>query len=125
MQRVWVSMMQAGAEAHAYSYVNKERCEELVRYCLVNDAMAQTAADIALAAWRGLGCRDAGRVDLRADAKGMPNFLEVNPLAGLHPEHSDLPIICALRGIAYQELIGRIAASALKRVESYASPERC
>ena len=26
------------------------------------------------------------------------NFLEVNPLAGLHPEHSDLPIVCNLAG---------------------------
>ncbi len=108
-------LLKNGAEEHAYSYINKERCEELVQYRLVNDAMAEAAAATALAVWRGLGCRDAGRVDLRADAKGVPNFLEVNPIAGLHPEHSDLPIICSLRGIAYQELIRRIAVSALKR----------
>ena len=40
---------------------------------------------MALAAWRALGCRDGGRVDLRRDAGGRPQFLEVNPLAGLHP----------------------------------------
>ena len=63
---------------------------------------------MALAAWRALGCRDGGRVDLRCDAAGQPQFLEVNPLAGLHPDHSDLPIICTLAGIPYDELIGRI-----------------
>ena len=46
-----------------------------------------------LAAWRGLSCRDAGRVDLRADAEGRLQILEINPLAGLHPSHSDLPIL--------------------------------
>ena len=45
--------------------------------------------------------RDAGRVDLRLDAQGQAQFLEINPLAGLHPQHSDLPILCQLAGIDY------------------------
>jgi D-alanine-D-alanine ligase len=69
-----------------------------------------------LAAWRGLGCRDAGRVDLRCDALGLPHFMEVNPLAGLHPIDSDLVILGDLLGIPYREIIGRIMASAEKRV---------
>jgi len=52
-----------------------------------------------------------GRVDLRADKKGLPHFLEINPLAGLHPDHSDLPIICKLAGITYHELITMIMES--------------
>jgi D-alanine-D-alanine ligase len=109
----------AGAEADAYSYVNKERCEELVEYRLVSaasDEQVATAERIALDAWRILGCRDAGRVDLRCDAAGVPNFLEVNPLAGLHPEHSDLPILATKIGMPYVELIGRIVASSQPRV---------
>jgi len=103
------------AEANAYSYQNKEYCEELVKYVLVEDALAEQAKALALAAWRGLGCRDAGRVDLRADAAGQLRFLEANPLAGLHPQHSDLPILCTLRGIPYVQLIERIVRSALSR----------
>ncbi len=113
------------AESDTYSYTNKELYEELVTYRLVRDATAERAADIALRSWRGLGCRDAGRVDLRADSKGMPNFIEVNPLAGLHPEHSDLPILCTKTGISYQELIGDIMESALRRLErTYSSVRR-
>jgi D-alanine-D-alanine ligase len=103
------------AEAGVYSYANKEECEERVIYRLADDEEARRAAVVALAAWRALGCRDAGRVDLRSDADGQPSFLEVNPLAGLHPEHSDLPIMCRLAGIDYGTLIGRIAGSALRR----------
>jgi D-alanine-D-alanine ligase len=43
--------------------------------------------------------------------------MEVNPLAGLHPEHSDLPILCTKVGISYRELIDTIMRSALQRVE--------
>ena len=104
------------AEPDAYSYENKERCEDLVEYRLVDDPEAGEAARVALAAWRALGCQDGGRVDLRSDADGCPHFLEVNPLAGLHPEHSDLPILARLAGIGYVDLIARIMNAALTRI---------
>ena len=105
-----------GAENGVYSLDNKERCEELVRYVLIEDDLAGRAAEVALACYRALECRDGGRVDLRCDGDGNPLFLEVNPLAGLHPSHSDLPICATLAGKDYDWLIGRIVASAAKRV---------
>lgn len=109
-------VLQPGAEAEAYSYLNKEYCEDLVEYRRATDPASHRAQEIALAVWRGLGCRDAGRVDLREDRDGQMMFIEVNPLAGLHPQHSDLPIIGTLVGIPYLELIALIMESALKRV---------
>lgn len=106
------------AEANAYSYVNKEKCEELVQYALAPEDAAGPCRDLALLAWRGLGCLDAGRIDVKMDRNGVVNFIEVNPLAGLHPEHSDLPIICTLVGIPYQTLLERIMASASARIHS-------
>jgi D-alanine-D-alanine ligase len=107
-----------GAEADAYSYFNKENYQGRVSYRLVDDAPAARAAELALAGWRGLGCRDGGRMDFRLDAGGEPNFIEVNPLAGLNPVHSDLPIICRLNGMPYVELIRRIMDSARRRCQS-------
>ena len=107
------------AEPGAYSYINKERCEELVRYDLVrsdNDPEVAEAERIALLSWRELNGRDAGRIDLRSDGSGRPNFIEANPLAGLHPEHSDLPMIATKVGMSYQELFRQIVESAAKRV---------
>lgn len=106
------------AEANAYSYVNKENCEELISYALAPEDVAGPCRELALQAWVGLGCLDAGRVDIKMDGNGVANFLEVNPLAGLHPEHSDLPIICNLLGIPYQTLLERIMASASARINS-------
>jgi D-alanine-D-alanine ligase len=109
-------VLKGEAEKDVYSYVNKERCEELVVYRLADGPRSEDAERLALAVWRGLGCRDAGRVDLRSGPDGKPQFLEVNPLAGLHPEHSDLPILCTLAGVSYQELMARIMRSATQRM---------
>jgi D-alanine-D-alanine ligase len=108
-------LLRANAEPDVYSYQNKERFKERVEYRLVSDETAKRAEDTALAAWRELGCRDGGRVDLRVDAAGIPNFMEVNPLAGLHPENSDLCIIASMTGMTYSALIGAIMKSALIR----------
>jgi D-alanine-D-alanine ligase len=109
----------AQAEADVYSYTNKEDCERLVEYRHVtaNDPVVARAEAIALDAWRALDCRDAGRVDLRCDARGQPQFIEVNPLAGLHPHHSDLPMIATAVGMRYEQLIGRILESAAQRAK--------
>ena len=79
---------------------------------------------MALAAWRALGCRDAGRVDVRSDRRRKPQFLEVNPLAGINPDRSDLPIMCRLAGMEYSELIGAILASAMDRMPAAAALAR-
>jgi D-alanine-D-alanine ligase len=114
-------VLKGDAEPGSYSYWNKKMYEELVEYRLVEDGMAQKAVEVALASWTGLGCRDGGRVDLRADVNGLPHFLEVNPLAGLNPIISDLPILCAMKGMSYKELISQIMESALSRVHQETS----
>ena len=70
----------------------------------------------ALAAWRALGCRDGGRIDLRFDRDGVANVIEINPLAGLAPGYSDLALIAGWAGISYQQLVGEILMSAMQRV---------
>lgn len=113
--------LQGDAEPDSYSYSNKKKFETRVKYHLVNDPEARKAVKTALAAWRGLGCRDGGRVDLRSNGHGIPMFLEVNPLAGLNPDISDLPILCSLSGISYRELIKRVMDSALDRIKDQPS----
>jgi D-alanine-D-alanine ligase len=103
------------AEPEIYSYANKHDYDRLVRYRLGDDVVAVQAMDLALCVWRGLNCRDAGRVDVRVDHSGRPNFLEVNPLAGLHPQHSDLVILCRMLGIRFEQLLEMILESAVER----------
>ena len=107
--------VRAEASDPVYSYENKETCESTVIYALATDAEATAAAAAALASYRALDCRDAARLDFRSDAAGVPHFLEANPIAGLHPTHSDLPIIADLSGFGYDRLIAGILSSAAAR----------
>ena len=63
---------------------------------------------VTLDAFRVLGCRDWARIDVRLDAAGRPNVLEVNPLPGILPDPADnscLPKAARAAGIGYDELI--------------------
>ena len=63
---------------------------------------------VTLDAFRALGCRDWARIDVRLDAAGNPNVLEVNPLPGILPDPADnscLPKAARAAGIGYDELI--------------------
>lgn len=106
-----------GAEAGGHTYHNKENCEALMEYKLADDTTAIAAAKLAEDAWKILECRDAGRIDIRCDENGVPHFLEVNPLAGLHPTHSDLPILASQNGMDFQSLMENIIDSATKRIK--------
>jgi D-alanine-D-alanine ligase len=98
-----------------YGYRNKEYWEDKVVIRLAEGEAAEAAAEVALGAWRALRCRDGGRVDTRNDAQGRASFIEVNPLAGLRPDYSDLCFIANFKKVSYQDLIGRIMNSFLKR----------
>jgi len=89
-----------------------------VYYTVPKDQLASNAIALALAVWKGLGLRDGGRIDVREDVDGNPSFIEVNPLAGLNPVDSDLPILSRINGMSYQRLIYEIVESASERIES-------
>ena len=62
--------------------------------------------------------KDWCRLDLRLDAKGRPNILELNPLPGILPDPRDnsaLPAAARVAGLTYDQLILRVAKLALQR----------
>jgi D-alanine-D-alanine ligase len=67
-----------------------------------------------LRTFQALGCRDFARLDFRVNAKGIPCFLEINPLPGLG-DYSDLVIMALKRGWSYEALIGVILNAARER----------
>jgi D-alanine-D-alanine ligase len=110
-------LLRENVKNKVYSYTIKEEFEKYTDYAPIIGEDKVKCEKLALAAFRVLGCEDGGRVDIRYDAAGNPNFLEINPLPGLHPEHSDLPILSALNGIFYSELMKMIIDSAVLKVK--------
>ncbi len=66
---------------------------------------------LGLAAFRALGCRGWGRVDLMLDRQGQPWFLEVNTSPGM-TDHSLVPMAARHAGIPFDELCVRILGMA-------------
>jgi len=98
-----------------YSYSVKKDWKKYVSYRISDDLIARECMDAAIKAWKIIKGKDAGRIDFRLDSEGKPNLIEVNPLAGLNPTYSDLPILARLQGISYEQIITRIMDSALER----------
>lgn len=106
------------AEEQTYSRFIKENYKGRVNYNLVEGEVKTACERVSLDAWRVLGCRDAGRIDLKMDENGIPNFIEVNPLAGINYIHSDLPIMMYMQGWTFKQLIAEIIQSATERINT-------
>lgn len=104
--------------ASVYSYAAKFVANSSwIRYRVPEPELYPSLSEAALKIWRGLGCRDGGRIDFREDAQGKIHFLEINPLSGLNPDYGDLPILSKLAGQDYDALVGAILTSAMERLE--------
>lgn len=74
----------------------------------IDDALTKAIETVTLDAYRVLGCRDWSRIDVRLDAAGQPNVVEVNPLPGILPNPADnscFPKAARAAGMSYNELI--------------------
>jgi D-alanine-D-alanine ligase len=101
-----------------YSVEVKENYQNYCSYKPLDADIIDECKSVAVSAWKALDAVDAGRVDLKADRNGKICFIEANPLAGLNPVHSDLPILARMYGIEYQTLIEMIMKSAIKRISA-------
>jgi D-alanine-D-alanine ligase len=84
----------------------------------ISETMRIAIERVVLRAYRVLGCRDWSRVDVRLDADGVPNIVEVNPLPGILPDPADnscLPKAARAAGLSYDELIQACLLQAAER----------
>ena len=71
--------------------------------CGVSAKKEKELQAICLKAFRALGCRGWGRVDLMLDKRGRPYLLEVNTSPGM-TDHSLVPMAARAVGISYEDL---------------------
>ncbi|MBX3586422.1 MAG: D-alanine--D-alanine ligase [Ramlibacter sp.] len=97
-----------------YDYQNKYFTDD-TKYlvpCGLPEGEEAAIQDLVLKAYRVLGCRGWGRVDVMIDAATRaPSLLEINTSPGM-TGHSLVPMSARAAGISYEELCVRLLASA-------------
>lgn len=69
--------------------------------------------------FRALDARDYGRIDIRLDKNGEPNFLEANLIPSLIDGYGSFPKACAINeNIGYEQMIMQIVGLARSRIDS-------
>lgn len=80
----------------------------------VSTTLTASLQDTALRAYGALECRDWCRIDLRVGADGVPQVIELNPIAGLDPTYW-LPRSAQAAGLDYPGLVHAIVSAACQR----------
>ncbi|MFH1046629.1 MAG: ATP-grasp domain-containing protein [Candidatus Omnitrophota bacterium] len=81
---------------------------------LLDKELQEKVVAIAKEAYKIFYCRDYSRIDFRIDEKGQPFILEINPNPDIS-EDAGVARMAKAAGINYEELVERIAVSALER----------
>jgi len=92
-------------------------CSDNLRYACpakISPEMTKTLQDLAVRAYKAVGCRDFGRVDFRVDEEGNPYILEINPLPCL--DKKDIfDLFPRVQGTTYEATVNKILDFALAR----------
>jgi D-alanine-D-alanine ligase len=79
--------------------------------CGLAKAKEKQIQAMCLKAFKALGCRGWGRVDLMLDRRGKPYLLEINTAPGM-TDHSLVPMAARAIGISYEDLCVKILEGA-------------
>jgi len=94
-----------------YDYEAKYLSDDTRYHCPsgLDDAAEAEVAELALRAFRTVGCAVWGRVDTMRDADGTFYVLEVNTIPGM-TSHSLVPMAARVAGLDVEALVERIVA---------------
>lgn len=108
--------LQPSAEHVLYDYDAKYLAND-TQYlipCGLSTEKEQELKELALAAYRSVGCEGWGRVDVMQSEDGKFWVLEVNTSPGM-TSHSLVPMAAKHAGLSYQDLVERLVQDALAR----------
>ncbi len=108
----------APLDKHGARFLSSEvKSADAERNIEVTDKIIKTKiTTLAIDVFRALGARDYGRIDIRLDKKGVPQFLEANLLPSLIKDYGNFPKACMMNiKLGYEPMILSIVNLALAR----------
>lgn len=89
---------------------------------VIDPILKNAVNKLAISAFKALGARDYGRIDIRLDVSGTPHFLEANLIPSLISGYGSFPKACLLNiGLSYEDMILQITRLGLRRSRGDAS----
>ncbi|MBF0252790.1 MAG: ATP-grasp domain-containing protein [Candidatus Omnitrophica bacterium] len=101
-----------------YSLEKKRTWTETIKYHSekeISEGIKSKVKECAVKAFNALELRDVSRIDFRVGDDIIPKVIDINPLPGLSPVYSDLPILTKLNGGTYSGLINNILTQVFLR----------
>lgn len=106
-----------GIYTYEQKYVKEK--EENSGMANLSPELKEEIYNLAIKSFKALDCKDFGRVDIRCNANGKPEVLEINPIPGLNPSEGEdfsyFSKACRLGNIGYTTMINSIFMFALER----------
>lgn len=97
-----------------YDYEAKYQSNDTQYICPaeLSDEEAERISDLAVRAYKALGCSGWGRVDLMLDEQRNPLLLEANTVPGM-TDHSLVPMAAKEQGISFEQLVVQVLETSL------------
>jgi D-alanine-D-alanine ligase len=105
--------LQLDEKFYTFARISSDRLEYICP-APISQELNKKICDLALSSYNVVDCLDFGRIDFRVDNAGNPYVLEINPLPSLSTEDV-FCLLAKLKGMSYEQLIGRILNIALTR----------
>jgi D-alanine-D-alanine ligase len=94
--------------------VKSSNAEQAIK--VTDESMKLKIETLAINVFHALGARDYGRIDIRLDKFGVPNFLEANLIPSLVRGYGSFPKACVMNlGLDYESMILSIVRLGLRR----------
>jgi D-alanine-D-alanine ligase len=90
--------------------------------CLDDSELSWNVRRLAVEAFKELGVRDFGRIDIKANDLGQCFFMEANLVPGMTSMSSYFPRACEMaRGLTYDKVVALIVDAGISRVPATGS----
>lgn len=96
----------------------RAKCENREEFNSLDDSeLSWNVRRLAVEAFKGLGARDFGRIDIKANDLGQCFFMEANLVPGMTSNSSYFPRACEVaRGLTYDKVVALIVDAGISRV---------
>ncbi len=103
---------------YGIAHKRKDEMTEEVLFPTLSNSQTSQLEEWSRKLWNRFELKDFCRFDWKCNRQGEPHLIDINPLAGLSPHYSVLPLMWKKKGRSHSSLLATLARSAWEKVGS-------